>query len=49
LLFAKQRWHAYQFWFLPFAVIFIVLAHFINFRLCRAHTHSQELPEQLAG
>jgi hypothetical protein len=35
LLFAKQLWHEYQFWLLPFAVIFIVSAHVRNFRLSR--------------
>jgi len=35
LLFAKQLWHEYQFWLLPFAVIFIVSAHIRNFRLTR--------------
>ncbi len=27
LLIAKQVWHHYQFWILPFAVIFIIAAH----------------------
>jgi hypothetical protein len=35
LLFAKQIWHEYQFWILPFAVLFIVWAHGQNLRLCR--------------
>jgi len=35
VLFAKQLWHEYQFWLLPFAVIFIVSAHIRNFRLSR--------------
>src|SRR5882724_6881515 len=35
ILFAKQLWHEYQFWLLPFAVIFIVAAHVRNFRLSR--------------
>ncbi|MBS1597106.1 MAG: MerC domain-containing protein [Bacteroidetes bacterium] len=34
-LFAKQVWHEYQFWLLPFAVVFIVSAHIRNFRLSR--------------
>jgi hypothetical protein len=37
-LFAKQIWHQYQFWFLPFAISGIVLAHFMNFRLCHGRT-----------
>ncbi len=36
-LIAKQIWHQYQFWILPFAVLFIVTAHLINFRACRVH------------
>lgn len=42
LLFAKQVWHNYQYWLLPFAVIFIVGAHLINFRACRIHNHAHE-------
>jgi H+/Cl- antiporter ClcA len=37
LLLAKQRWHRYEYWILPFAVLFIVASHLINFRACRAH------------
>ena len=33
LLFSKQIWHHYQVWFLVPAVIFIVMAHYRNFRL----------------
>ena len=40
LLFAKQRWHDYQFWILPVAVILIIMAHLINFRYCRVHNHA---------
>ena len=40
LLFAKQKWHQYQFWILPFAVILIVVAHLLNVRYCRVHTHA---------
>jgi hypothetical protein len=40
LLFVKQRWHNYQFWILPFAVILIVSAHLLNFRYCRIHNHA---------
>jgi hypothetical protein len=39
LLFAKQGWHNYQFWLLPFAVVFIISAHITNLRLCRIHRH----------
>ncbi len=41
LLFAKQLWHEYQFWILPFAVIFIVSAHIRNFRLSRVSVHNE--------
>ena len=40
LLFAKQFWHDYQFWFLPFAVAFIIVAHLINYGRCRVHNHA---------
>jgi hypothetical protein len=33
---AKEVWHQYELWFLPFAVILVVLAHTLNFRLCRS-------------
>ncbi len=35
LLFAKQLWHDYTLWLLPFAVSFIVSGHFYNLKLCR--------------
>jgi uncharacterized membrane protein YoaK (UPF0700 family) len=35
LLLFKQIWHEFQYWILPFAVIFIVSAHVQNLRLCR--------------
>lgn len=40
LLIAKQVWHNYQFWILPFAVIFIIAAHLLNYRFCRVHDHA---------
>lgn len=40
LLLAKQIWHEYQFWFLPFAVILIISAHYTNYRFCRVHNHA---------
>ena len=40
LLFAKQIWHDYQFWLLPFAILFIIAAHLINYRSCRVHNHA---------
>ena len=36
LLFCKQIWHNYQFVFLIPAVIFIVTAHYLNYRLCKS-------------
>lgn len=40
LLFAKQVWHQYQYWFLVPAVLLIVSAHFFNYRFCRVHNHA---------
>lgn len=40
LLFGKQVWHEYQFWFLIPAVLLIVGGHFINYRFCRVHNHA---------
>lgn len=34
-LFAKQYWHAYQLWLLPFAILCITAAHLLNFRFSR--------------
>lgn len=42
LLFAKQKWHSYEIWFLIPAVLFIVGAHVYNFRFCRIHNHAHE-------
>lgn len=39
-LFAKMYWHDWRNWFLVPAVLFIVGAHFINYRLCRHHNHA---------
>ncbi|MBN9385703.1 MAG: MerC domain-containing protein [Chitinophagaceae bacterium] len=35
LLVAKQIWHQYELWFLPFAVGFVIGAHVINYRFSR--------------
>lgn len=35
LLVAKQIWHEYELFLLPFAVLGIVTAHILNYRLCR--------------
>ncbi|MBC7827747.1 MAG: MerC domain-containing protein [Chitinophagaceae bacterium] len=40
LLFAKQIWHSYQLWLLPFAVVLIISAHLLNYRSCRVHNHA---------
>lgn len=40
LLVAKQVWHSQQLLFLIPAVIFIILAHFINYKSCRVHNHA---------
>lgn len=38
-LVAKQIWHHYQYWLLPFAVVLIVTAHLINYRSCRVRNN----------
>ena len=40
LLLSKMIWHEWRTWFLVPAVICIVSAHFLNFRLCRHHNHA---------
>jgi hypothetical protein len=40
-LFAKQYWHSYQLWLLPFAIFCITAAHFLNFRLSRTAFRTQ--------
>jgi hypothetical protein len=41
-LLIKQIWHQYQLYFLPVAVILIVVAHVINYRSCRIHDHAHD-------
>jgi hypothetical protein len=48
LLFAKQYWHHYELWILPFALLSIVSAHFVNFRFCRNATREEHINKQLA-
>ena len=36
LLVAKQIWHQYEMWFLPFAVGFVIAAHVVNYRYSRS-------------
>jgi len=40
-LIAKQIWHSYEFALLPFAVLAIVIAHILNYRLSRMAIISQ--------
>ncbi len=44
LLFAKQRWHYLQLWFLIPAVVAIIGGHYFNFRYCKKanHCHAQD-------
>jgi hypothetical protein len=44
-LLAKQHWHQYELFILPFAVIFIVSAHVINFRACRQVARPANMPQ----
>ncbi|MBS1667586.1 MAG: MerC domain-containing protein [Bacteroidetes bacterium] len=49
LLLAKQFWHQYELFILPFAVIGIVGAHIINLRFGRSQTHvKQEIENSTA-
>ncbi len=41
-LLAKQHWHQYELFILPFAVIFMVSADILKFRLCRIQSHSRK-------
>ena len=41
-LIAKMVWHEWRNWFLLPAVVCIVSAHFLNFRMCRHHNHAHE-------
>jgi len=48
LLLAKQHWHQYELFILPFAVVFIVSAHVINFRLYRVQSNQANDLQQRA-
>jgi hypothetical protein len=39
-LVAKQVWHSLHIWLLIPAVIAIITAHYLNYRLCRADAHA---------
>ncbi len=44
-LIAKQIWHQYELRLLPFAVLLIIGAHIVNYRLCRpARSASRQRP-----
>jgi uncharacterized membrane protein len=49
LLLAKQLWHQYELFILPFAVIFIVSAHVMNFRFCRVQNHAEQDIQQASA
>lgn len=40
LLLLKVSLHAWRFWLLGPAVILIVVAHYLNYKLCRHHNHA---------
>lgn len=40
LLIAKQVWHEFQYWLLPFAITLIIAAHLLNYKACRVHNHA---------
>jgi hypothetical protein len=46
LLFAKEIWHEYQIWFLPLAVLLIVVGHVLNFRFCRQYVGGAKKAEK---
>lgn len=41
-LISKQIWHHQQYFFLSFAVLFIIWAHLLNYKSCRIHNHAHE-------
>lgn len=51
LLIAKQIWHQYELWFLPFAVAFVIGAHVVNYRFSRGRSgwKGQEGPAGFEG
>lgn len=40
LLLSKVIWHHWELWLLVPAVLFIITAHYINYRMCRSHNHA---------
>jgi len=45
-LLAKQIWHEYELRLLPFAVLLIISAHILNYRLCRVSGHGRTAGNQ---
>lgn len=43
-LLAKQFWHEYELWLLPFAVLLILAAHLINLKFSRLAIHKMSGP-----
>jgi hypothetical protein len=39
-LVAKQLFHHVQYYLLPFAIVFIISAHLLNYKACRIHNHA---------
>jgi hypothetical protein len=39
-LLAKMAWHEWRNWFLLPAVVSIITAHFLNYRMCQHHNHA---------
>ncbi|MFT3936775.1 MAG: MerC domain-containing protein [Chitinophagaceae bacterium] len=39
-LLAKQAWHSLHIWLLVPAVVAIVTAHYLNYRLCKVYSHN---------
>ena len=39
-LFLKQLWHDLHLYLLVPAVVFIIAAHYVNYKLCRKHNHA---------
>lgn len=40
LLLSKVIWHHWERWLLIPAVLFIITAHYLNYRMCRSHNHA---------
>jgi len=40
LLLSKAIWHHWELWLLIPSVLFIITAHYLNYRMCRSHNHA---------